>query len=138
MWDPIFYWALAALAVPLGAAFVIAVVPPLRRRGTPAAWLSIAAAAFSFGAAIRLFVGQVEDPRLLGLLKQPWLPDGQHVLVNVGLRIDGISVPMLLVLTTVALCVQVFSLGYMAEEPAPARGRYFAYHSLFIFGAEQK
>jgi NADH-quinone oxidoreductase subunit L len=133
MWDPIFYWALAALAVPLGAALVIALCAPLRRRGTPAAWLSIVAAAFSFAAAIVLFAGQVNNPLRLGLLIQPWLPDGSHVLAQIGLRLDGISIPMLLVLTTVALCVQVFSLGYMAEEPAPARGRYFAYHSLFIF-----
>ena len=29
--------------------------------------------------------------------------------------------------------MQVFSLGYMADEPAPARGRYFGFHSLFVF-----
>lgn len=32
-----------------------------------------------------------------------------------------------------ALLVRRLSLGYMAGEPPPAFGRYFGYHSLFIF-----
>jgi len=127
-------WALLALLTPLGAALVIAVVVPLRRRGTPATWLSIAAVVVSFIAAIQLFSSQLADPHQLMLSTLDWLPSATGTMARIGIRLDGISIPMLLVLTTVAMCVQVFSLGYMADEPAPARGRYYGYHSLFVFG----
>ncbi len=126
-------WALLALLTPLGAALVIALVVPLRRRGTPAAWLSIAAVMVSFISAIVLFSNQLAHPHWVTLRTLDWLPSTTGTLARIGIRLDGISVPMLLVLATVAMCVQVFSLGYMAEEPAPARGRYFGYHSLFVF-----
>ena len=126
-------WALLALLTPLGAALVIALVVPLRRRGTPATWLSIAAVVVSFISAIQLFASQLADPHQLTLYQLDWLPSATGTMARIGVRLDGISIPMLLVLATVAMCVQVFSLGYMADEPAPARGRYYGYHSLFVF-----
>ncbi|MBK8693855.1 MAG: hypothetical protein IPN17_16590 [Deltaproteobacteria bacterium] len=44
-----------------------------------------------------------------------------------------LSASMLVVVTLVALCVQVFSLGYMHDEQPPSFGRYFTYHALFLF-----
>jgi NADH-quinone oxidoreductase subunit L len=55
------------------------------------------------------------------------------VIADVGVHVDAVSSSMLVVVTTVALCVQVFSVGYMHEEPRPAFGRYFTYHALFLF-----
>ncbi len=130
--SPLFL-ALVALLVPLGAALVIAVVAPLRRRGTPAAMLSVAAVLVTLGIAIKLFADQLAAPHQVVLRTIPWLPNGAGTLAEVGIRLDGISIPMLVVLATVAACVQIFSLGYMADEPAPARGRYFGLHSLFVF-----
>ena len=51
------------------------------------------------------------------------------LIVNVGARIDGLSAVMLVVVTSVSLLVQVYSLAYMRGD----RGfsRYFAYMSLF-------
>jgi NADH-quinone oxidoreductase subunit L len=40
---------------------------------------------------------------------------------------------MLVVVTLIAWAVQVFSIGYMRDELAPDKGRYFTYHSFFIF-----
>ncbi len=128
-----FDWALLALLTPLGAAIAIALVVPLRRRGTPASWLSIAAVIVSFVSAVKLFSGQVANPHQVTLRTLEWLPSATSTMARIGIRLDGISIPMLVVLTTVAMCVQVFSLGYMADEPAPARGRYYGYHSLFVF-----
>ncbi|MEB2313537.1 MAG: NADH-quinone oxidoreductase subunit L [Sorangiineae bacterium] len=125
--------ALVALFTPLGAAALIGAVTPLRRRGTPAAWLSIAAVMVTLGCAARLFMLRLAQPDGELLRTFAWLPSGSSTLAELGVRLDGVSIPMFLVLSVVAACVQVFSLGYMADEPAPARGRYFAYHSLFVF-----
>jgi NADH-quinone oxidoreductase subunit L len=43
-------------------------------------------------------------------------------------HVDGTSAWMLVVVTLVATCVQVYSLGYMHDEPPAALGRYFTYH----------
>ncbi len=48
-----------------------------------------------------------------------------------GLRIDNISVVMLLVVTTVSSLVHIFSTGYMADDPR--KGRFFGYLGLFSF-----
>lgn len=124
--------ALVALLVPLGAALCIAILSPLRRRGKLAGWLSVLAALVALAASsLLLFRWQGGlGPELFELR---WLPRAGGTLARVGVRVDGISVVMLTVVTLVATCVQVFSLGYMSGEPGPALGRYFAYHSLFIF-----
>lgn len=126
--------ALATLFVPLLAAAIIAVVYPIRRRGEPAAWLSILAALGSLGAASLLMVRQFgEAGSVLARETTTWIPKAGAAVAEVGIHLDGISVSMLLVVTLVATCVQIFSVGYMADEPPEAYGRYFCYHSLFIF-----
>jgi NADH-quinone oxidoreductase subunit L len=51
--------------------------------------------------------------------------------IRFGVLLDGLSVPMLAVVSLVAFLVQVYSLGYMSEERPASLGRYYAYHSLF-------
>jgi len=126
-------YALIALFVPLAAAFIIAVVAPLRHAGMPAAVLSVAAALVSLGASIALLVEQLAQPDRVIHEVVRWLPNGTDSLAQVGIHLDGTSVSMSVVVTLVAACVQIFSLGYMADEPPAARGRYFGYHSFFIF-----
>jgi NADH-quinone oxidoreductase subunit L len=126
-------WALVALLGPVAAAFIIGVVAPLRRAGKPAAYLSIAAAAASLLGASALMMRQLAAPEDVLIQTTRWLPSAGHTIADIGVRIDGISVPMLMVVTVIATSVQVFSLGYMADEPPPAFGRYFGFHSLFVF-----
>ncbi len=125
--------ALVALFTPAAMAVILALLPPLRRTGRPAAWLSVLAAAVSLAASVWLFVDQLGHPSrdLLEIVR--WLPHAGAAMANVGLRIDGISAGMTLVVTLVAFSVQVFSLDYMRSEPAADLGRYFTYHSFFIF-----
>lgn len=123
--------ALVALFGPLAAAALLALIAPLRLRGWPAVWISVATATLAAGAALWLF-GMV-DPASPIIVEESWLPQARASLVDAGLRIDGVSTSMLVVVTLVAWAVQVFSIGYMHDEPAPAQGRYFTYHSLFIF-----
>ena len=125
--------ALVALFVPAAMAVLLALVPPLRRTGRPAAWLSVLAATVSLGAAVWLFADQLAHPTRDLLESVAWLPHAGASMADVGLRIDGISVGMTLVVTLVAFSVQVFSLDYMRSEPDADLGRYFAYHSFFIF-----
>ena len=49
--------------------------------------------------------------------------------VNLGVRIDGLTAVMLVVVTTVAFLVQVYSTGYMQGDHG--YGRYFAHMCLF-------
>ncbi len=49
--------------------------------------------------------------------------------VNIGVRIDGLTAIMLVVVTSVSFLVQVYSQGYMAGDPS--YGRYFSHMCLF-------
>ena len=46
---------------------------------------------------------------------------------------DADSTLMLILVTGVSFLVQVYSLGYLADEPPASLGRYYAYQSLFAF-----
>jgi NADH-quinone oxidoreductase subunit L len=59
-----------------------------------------------------------------------WLISGK-LHVDWALRIDTLTVVMLVVVTTVSGLVHLYSIGYMAEDPS--RPRFFAYLSLFTF-----
>ncbi|HEY6560451.1 MAG TPA: NADH-quinone oxidoreductase subunit L [Polyangiaceae bacterium] len=124
--------ALIALFAPLVAALILALCVPLRRRGRAAAWLSLAAGVTSLASTALLITGFLTHPEKL-VRTVPWLLSSGVPLVEVGIRVDGISVSMLGVVGLVAVCVQLFSIGYLSSEPAPSLGRYFAYQSLFLF-----
>jgi NADH-quinone oxidoreductase subunit L len=50
---------------------------------------------------------------------------------EVGIWIDSLTALMLVVVTTVGSCVQIYSLGYMKDDPRFSR--FYAYLSLFLF-----
>ncbi|HEX5480778.1 MAG TPA: NADH-quinone oxidoreductase subunit L [Dehalococcoidia bacterium] len=54
---------------------------------------------------------------------------GPDLNISVGLRIDGLSAMMLVVVTSISLFVQIYSQGYM--EGDTGYSRYFSYMSLF-------
>ena len=59
-----------------------------------------------------------------------WLiSDGVHM--DVGFLIDRLTALMMVVVTFVSLCVHVYTIGYMADDPGYQR--FFAYISLFTF-----
>ncbi len=59
-----------------------------------------------------------------------WIASGA-LQVDWALRIDTLTVVMLVVVTTVSTLVHLYSIGYMHEDPD--RPRFFAYLSLFTF-----
>ncbi len=124
--------ALATCLLPLLAFAVLGLVPQWRRSGRGAAYLAIACAAASTVTAGLLLANRLQ-PKLDPVLAQlDWLAAGGQVFARVGVLVDGISAAMLVVVTVVALCVQVFSLGYMHDEEPAALGRYYTWHSLFL------
>jgi NADH-quinone oxidoreductase subunit L len=60
----------------------------------------------------------------------PWFVSG-GLRVDWALRIDTLTVVMLVVVNTVSSLVHLYSIGYMADDPS--RPRFFAYLSLFTF-----
>ncbi len=59
-----------------------------------------------------------------------WLvSDGMHM--QVGFLIDRLTALMMVVVTFVSLCVHVYTIGYMADDPGYQR--FFSYISLFTF-----
>jgi NADH-quinone oxidoreductase subunit L len=122
--------ALIALLLPAAAFVVIGLLPPLRRSGRPAAWFSIACMAGALAAAIAAWRTMPDGPvRAVW----PWLPGANGPLATVGVLVDVPSVAMLLLITLVALLVQVYSTCYLSDERGPALGRYYAVQSLFAF-----
>jgi len=57
------------------------------------------------------------------------LTDGVHM--DVGFLVDRLSALMMVVVTFVSLCVHVYTIGYMADDPGYTR--FFSYISLFTF-----
>ena len=120
--------ALLILALPFFAFLLIALVRPLRRRGTLAAWLGIMAMALACVLAFDVWRGGAR-----GTVIVPWLPGDGGPMGTVGLLVDDLSAPMLMLVTLVSLLVQIYSLAYLHDEPLPSLGRYYAYQSLFAF-----
>ncbi len=59
-----------------------------------------------------------------------WLvSDG--VQMNVGFMVDRLTAMMMVVVTFVSLCVHIYTIGYMADDPGYQR--FFSYISLFTF-----
>src|SRR3981081_1952390 len=59
-----------------------------------------------------------------------WLiSDGMHM--DVGFLVDRLTALMMVVVTFVSLCVHVYTIGYMHDDPGYQR--FFSYISLFTF-----
>ena len=122
--------ALVSLFAPAAAALLLVLVPPLRKAGKPAAAIALLGSLASFAGAVLLLLRDETEPRRRLVA---WIVSGSQEIAHVGVQIDGISAPMLLVVTLVALCVQIFSVAYMHDEPPAGFGRYFTLHALFLF-----
>jgi len=124
--------ATIAVTAPAFAALLLAVVPTLRKHGTPAAWICLLGSAVSLAAALRLLVTRASEATA-ERWTVAWLETAGRTSAEVGLHVDGTSTSMLVVVTAVAACVQVFSLAYMHGETRRSFGRYFTFHALFLF-----
>ncbi len=111
--------------------FVAFVVIMLLTRGRPAlsASLSIGAVSVSLVCALVLLAGHwgLEKPLEYA---RTWVSGGD-IRIRVGFLIDPLSLLMLAVVACICFLVQVYSLGYMADDPGFSR--YYAFMSLFAW-----
>ena len=123
--------ALIALFLHALGFLTLAIVAPLRRLGRPAAFVSIACAIGSLAAAVLSW--QQHMGGAVSRQVWEWLPVSGQTLMTVGILADADSSVMLCLVALVACLVQIYSLSYLSDEPAPSFGRYYTYQSLFAF-----
>src|SRR5512133_2494476 len=115
------------LFLPLLAAAVILAFA--RRDPKLSAGLSTAAVVAGFILSVIVFASDQAHPALRNL-RMPWLTVGDFQ-VDLVLRLDPLSLLMMLVVTGVASAIHIYSWGYMRGDPGFAR--FFGFLSLFTF-----
>jgi NADH-quinone oxidoreductase subunit L len=115
--------ALLVLLAPLASAGIILLL--LGRKGALASAVSVAAAAIVAAGAFGLALGGQRFT-----FSAEWLRFGEFA-ISLGFKFDDLAALMLCIVGIVGLCVHVFSLGYMHDDPA--RPRYFGGLSIFMF-----
>jgi NADH-quinone oxidoreductase subunit L len=115
--------AIFILVLPLVSAAPIALF--FRRSGGIAAALSTTVAAVIAAVAVIL---ALHNERFTASFE--WLRLGNFA-ISIGFKFDDLAALMLVIVGIVGLCVHVFSLGYMHDDPA--RARYFGGLSIFMF-----
>src|SRR5262245_15244990 len=115
------------LLLPLLAAVVITLFT--RRDGKFSAQLSIAAVVLSFLVSLLTYF-LYRDTSKAAETSIEWLAVGT-LKIELGLRLDPLSLLMLLIVTGVGGLIHIYSYGYMREDAG--MGRYFACMSFFTF-----
>ena len=123
--DEAVLWAI--IVAPLAAFAAITLY--VRHLPKIAGYLSIAAIGVSFVLSLITLVDVLGAGGGVAIHSYEWFQAGSLELA-LGVRIDGLTAVMLVVVSSVSLLVQVYSQGYM--EGDPGYGRYYAYMSLFI------
>ena len=121
-------WLIPALPL-LGAVILLLLG---RRAGAWGHLLGCAAALAAFAVALWQFVqmtGRPAGERAATQTLFTWVSVGE-VHVDLGLRLDQLSMVFVLLVTGVGLLIHIYSIGYMAADPA--RGKFFAYLNLFL------
>jgi NADH-quinone oxidoreductase subunit L len=114
------------LLTPLAAAAAIWLVG--RRHGAFATLLSVGAAGVVCLAVLHLLFRSWDGTPVT--VTVDWLQLG-GLRIALGFHLDRVAGLMLLVVGFVGFCIHVFSIGYMADDPA--RARFFGGMSLFMF-----
>ncbi len=116
--------AIGVLLAPLAAAAVIAL--GLRRAPGAATAVALLAAAVVAGGSLMLALGSARDfTASVELLRLGTFG------LSLGIKFDDLAALLLAIVGVVGLCVHVFSVGYMHEDPD--RARYFGGLAIFMF-----
>ena len=140
--------AVLVVAGPFAAALLLGCCPPLRRAGTLAGVVALIGSGSALIIAVRLVswlwvaayraealrVTRGFTPSREVEVALAWLPQsGTRPLATVGVLVDPLSSLMGALVALVAFLVQLYSLGYLANERPGGLGRYYLYQSLFAF-----
>ena len=120
-------WLIPTL--PLVAAMLVALLG--RRVNKFAGSITAGAVFFSLIIAIKLAWSLAVKPSNIQEISTTWLKLTNNFQLEVGVLLDPLVALMLVIVTLVSLMVQIYSLGYMAEDKDVAR--YFATLSFFTF-----
>ena len=121
-------WTIPAL--PLAGAFVLLLFG--RRSDRWGHLLGCATAIASFVVGVVMFAGLRgldASERLAQQTVFTWVPVGE-LQVDLGLRLDALSICFVLLITGVGSLIHLYSVGYMAHDPE--RRKFFAYLNLFL------
>ena len=113
--------------MPLFAAAIIALFALGHRTFSPL--LSIAAIVAGFIMTVTFIAANGFHPAMSETV-QPWMSIG-NLQVEFGLKLDALSLMMLLIVTGVGGAIHIYSYGYMDHDPS--KSRFFAFLSLFTF-----
>lgn len=126
----VFYWLI--FLSPLCSFFIISLFlrPFANNRPQLSGYVTIAAIAFSLALSVIAFVevSYLPPEQHLSIKPLEWVPFPDFTF-SIGLLIDRLTAIMLIVVSSVSLMVQIYSQGYMHEDPGYPR--YFAFMSLF-------
>jgi NADH-quinone oxidoreductase subunit L len=126
--------ALLVLALPAASFLAIGLIRPLRRSGVGAAGVSIAAMGTALAVAVATWLrSAVSATPVNPSTTWSWIPADGGPMATVGVLVDGLSMPMCILVTLISFLVQVYSYAYLHDEPPASLGRYYAYQSLFAF-----
>jgi NAD(P)H-quinone oxidoreductase subunit 5 len=127
------YWIVLAPAIAATLIILLSFMHKGPGGKTLAATLSIGAVVFGFAYSILLLQAFLTSPQrdVLPAMQMPeWtFFHSGNIKLAIGVLVDNLSVMMLLVVTSVSLLVQVYTHGYMREDPGYSR--FYAYLSLF-------
>ena len=104
-----------------------------RASKTTVAWVACLALFLAFLSAAGVFYEFLQLPATARVFEKDlyaWIASGE-LSVNIGFRLDPLSVIMCLVVTGVGFLIHVYSVGYMHADPGFRR--FFIYLNLFVF-----
>src|SRR5438552_13026715 len=113
-------------AVPFAVSLVILSLPNGRHKS--AAALAVAGQIASLVLSFFAFLPTLQTPGFRAVQNFTWFTFVDHAL-RLGWLLDPLAAVMLLIITSVRLCIIVFSTGYMAGDKNFVR--FLAYHSFF-------
>jgi NADH-quinone oxidoreductase subunit L len=120
-------------ALPLAGATIL-LLTGRRWRAWWVGWLGVITVAGSFVLAVNTFLGFIQNPSSgrggFVVHLWDWVRSGSFG-ANVDLRIDPLSLVMILTVTFVGTLIHVYSIDYMRGDPGFAR--FFGYMNLFVF-----
>ncbi|APV44099.1 NADH-quinone oxidoreductase subunit L [Dehalogenimonas formicexedens] len=129
MITPFFIWAIFGLPLLAFALIALIVKPFLKTRPEVSGYIGILAAGICLALSAWALAGVIQSPHHeITMSPLNWLSIGS-LQIQPGIILDSLTAVMLVVITAVALMVNIYSMGYMAEDPGFER--YFAVLSLF-------
>jgi NADH-quinone oxidoreductase subunit L len=113
------------------AAFLLSLLSKLWPGNSKASPIAITSTLISLGLSIWVLLTLLTTSETITVTGFDWLIIGNSVDINFGLLIDPLAAIMLMVVTIISLMVQIYSRGYMHNDPGYCR--YYAFICLFTF-----